>query len=647
VKDITAPVHQSISPAEEVSLPPGAPAWLPILALWPEVTESCCAEISGCFADVAPIAWSELQSWLVETGVAEAGPESPPVTLMVRPRWLAVLSEALAVLVDEPSLRTGLFTWVQTHQPSLTSRFAGWARDAGRWDVLREIWLGLDRRKNKVAVEVLRVFADLPDDARREYPMLTWAGAAAAADAAPVEMAASVFVDHLILDSVTLHYDWSLREDMDAAVLAGVLRMFGERHLPSSMSPLDAAWRTKMEIDAFIDQRSRKGQTPGRAALSFFRVMAARLALFRADLPGATAEAYWAGVLAKSPSVAELAVAIQALAQNLAGEVREAALGEASSSPDSYRFGSLDQMAAVMTTLARGRQSLQLLDRVGVDAALASIPLEMAAIAGVSSSVIGLTAMRAAVWGDARLGLNKMMAALARQPVVAREQDEPLGGLMLGRARSILLCQIGAFGAATLCVASVGERFRSVPEARTLLWAGQLGQAVRAMEVVLTDPDLQHVDRLQLLMIKGAATKLDNSITADVEEDTVSACRYLVQGRSFLPFAMLPGKARDAILVMCESLAAEPDTGEQFAELCERLRGVKGGGKGFGLLQLTEREAILLPLLATSDSVPLIARKLQVSVHTVRTQTATLREKFQASTRAELVRKAGAYGALN
>lgn len=43
---------------------------------------------------------------------------------------------------------------------------------------------------------------------------------------------------------------------------------------------------------------------------------------------------------------------------------------------------------------------------------------------------------------------------------------------------------------------------------------------------------------------------------------------------------------------------------------------------------------------------PLIAKRLHVSVHTVRTQVATLREKFQASTRAELVRKTGSYGAL-
>jgi DNA-binding NarL/FixJ family response regulator len=45
--------------------------------------------------------------------------------------------------------------------------------------------------------------------------------------------------------------------------------------------------------------------------------------------------------------------------------------------------------------------------------------------------------------------------------------------------------------------------------------------------------------------------------------------------------------------------------------------------------------------------VPEIARKLQVSVNTVRKQVVTLREKFQADTRAELVRRARTYGAID
>ncbi len=646
MEDPTPAVHQPIGASEERQLPAGAPRWLPILALWPQVTEASYAAMCSAFSDEAATAWPEFGTWLVGTGLADAVPDSQPMTLMVTPHWLAVLGSALDGL-DERGVRDELLEPAHAHQPHVMLEFATWARSSCRWDVLSEIWAKFARRSEDAPPDVLQVFSDLPTDARKQYPTLSWACAVAEADAAPPGKAAAAFLDRLIRDSAIVHYDWSLREDTDSAVVAGILRMIGERHLPPSLAPLDAAWRTKLEIDTLIDERSRKGQAPGQPAHSFFRVMAAQLALFRADLRGALAEAHWGGILAEDPSAADLALAIEALAQNMAGEIRDPHLGEQYTPPlDSFRFGSLGQMAAIMTTLARGRQALQILDRPGVEATLAAITPEMAGVAGVLAPFIGLQAMHAAVWGDARLGLSEMMAALANQPRGARQQDEPLGGLMLSRARSFLLCKIGAFGAATLCDESVVEPFRSFPQARTLLWAGRLGQAVRVMELTLPDPNLIHADRLQLLIVRGAATKLDNSITPDIEMDTVNAFRTLVQARSYLPFAMLPRHARDAILTICESQSTDSDIHEQFFELCDRLEAVNDGDDAVGLLQLTDREAILLPLLATSDSVPLIARKLHVSVHTVRNQVATLREKFQASTRAELVRKAGDYGAL-
>ena len=63
-------------------------------------------------------------------------------------------------------------------------------------------------------------------------------------------------------------------------------------------------------------------------------------------------------------------------------------------------------------------------------------------------------------------------------------------------------------------------------------------------------------------------------------------------------------------------------------------------------MKLTERESVLLPLLAGDDSIPSLAAKLHVSVNTLRKQVAVLRDKFQASSRAELVRKAASFGAL-
>lgn len=121
----------------------------------------------------------------------------------------------------------------------------------------------------------------------------------------------------------------------------------------------------------------------------------------------------------------------------------------------------------------------------------------------------------------------------------------------------------------------------------------------------------------------------------------------LLRTRNFLAIATLPSRAREAVFDLCARLADDPETSESFALLRDRLgTGSDAAGGGGGFFRLTEREAVLLPLLATSASVPEIARHLHLSVHTVRKQVATLREKFQAPTRAELVRKAGIHGAL-
>ena len=633
--------------AEDRQLPTGAPAWLPVVCLWPEVTEESYAAITGSFGCEPAAGWSGFAAWLTEVGLADPVPDAVPLSLRLRPDWLPALDAALDLFLDAAGVRATLLRSSDRPAHPVIPAVAVWARNSGRWDVLQSIWRTFADNEPDTPGSVLRVFADLPADARKDFPSLTWASAVAEADSVSLESKRTeAFLNRVILDSALLHADWSLREDTDTAVLAGTLRMIGERYLPPSGRPLDASWRTKEEIDRFIDERSRKGQPPNRLTHSLFRVMSGRLAIFRADLRGAIAEARWGSILAEGASASDLASAIESLAYSLAGEVRKSDEAPTSHPPESLRFGSLDQMAAVMTTLAVGRDALQTLDRAGVEAALAALNTHTAAIAGLWASCVGLEAMHAAIWGDASQGLNQLFAALADQPMTSREQDEPMGSLLLGRARAHLLSRIGASSAAILCAESIDTRLRVLPLARTLLWAGQLAGAVRAMELTLPDPDLLHSDRLQLLIIRGAATKLDGSITDDIHSDTVTALRHLLRGRSYLPLAMLPRQARDAVLDLGADLATEPETQEPFAELLDRLPDADGGGGSAGLLRLTDREAILLPLLASSESVPSIARQLHVSVHTVRKQVAVLREKFHASTRAELVRKAGSYGAL-
>jgi Response regulator containing a CheY-like receiver domain and an HTH DNA-binding domain len=630
-------------------LPDGAPEWLPLAVFWPNLDESAYLRLRAGFDAVEP-GWSEFVRWSTRLGVMTAAAEASPPALQVNPSWLPRMESAVHRLMDEPESRAKAVAACRPDNDwQAAIAFATWARHCGRWETLQALWLGYVEPAVEVPGEMLPLFADLPTEARRSAPLLTWVSAVAEAETiSPRSRRTQAFLDRVLLDSAMLHADWVTREDTDTAVLAGILRMVGERYLPPSGGPLEAAWRTKVELDAFVDARSRAGRPPRPQVHALLRLMSGRLAIMRADLRAAVAEAHWGGVLGGDPGAVRFAGAIESLARSLAGLVSEPddVRHKIVRPPADHRFGSLSQMAAVMAGLGRGRECLQLLDQAGAERALAEVSTELAGVAGAWASRAGLEAMCAGIWGAPSQGLNRLLAAIADQPVGAREQDEPMGGLMLGRARSFLLCQLGAFEAAIASANAIQDRLRALPQARTLLWAGRFGPAVRAMDMALPDPDLLHSDRLQLLMIKGAATVLDGSITADIAGDTIMAVRQLLLDRSYLSFATLPTVARTAVLDLAGSLANDPETSQRYAELVERLSLIAGAGTPTVLVQLTEREAALLPLLARDDSIPNLARELHVSVNTLRKQVAVLREKFQASTRAELVRKAGSYGAL-
>jgi DNA-binding NarL/FixJ family response regulator len=151
-------------------------------------------------------------------------------------------------------------------------------------------------------------------------------------------------------------------------------------------------------------------------------------------------------------------------------------------------------------------------------------------------------------------------------------------------------------------------------------------------------------ERYRLATVRATAALLDGSSDESVRLDAIREVRRLLGVGSFVHLALLPKVAREALIDLCRS---EVESGPHFPLMLERLAQLNDAGDG-GVrpLHLTEREAVLLPLLATDDSVPEIARRLMVSVNTVRKQVVTMREKFGADSRAELVRRARTYGAL-
>jgi DNA-binding CsgD family transcriptional regulator len=619
--------------------------WAPALTLWSVVDEPRFAMTLRCLGVVAD--WARFFVASTAAGLVDPGPR--PDTLVFRPEWAAPLEAGLDCIGGREALRATLVdSWSPEQDPYVVADIAVWARDLGRWDMVEEAWIRLNVHSELQTKELLALFRDLPIEARLSRPVLTWsASAAASALAAAGQTGAEALPTRLMLDSAMLHANWSTREDTDTAVYAGTFRMLGERRQPSSRpgQALEAAWRTKEEVEAFIDARSREGRGPDRRTQALFRVMSAQIALFRAVPLDAIGEARWAAILADVEQVRVLARGVEALALSFSmGDAPAPQVVPVDRITDPLGVRGMRGLGEAYSLLAQGNQALRRLDREAVEHSLAQVPPEDAAFAGVWAVRAALGGFRDGLWGDLGDGMQALSAEVAHRSRVTREQDEMLGAAVLGRARTLLLTKSGAFGAATASIEHLPEGLRLLPQARIHLWAGQFDLAIRVADAGAYDEGRGFVDRHLLLIVKAAASLLARRGDADLRAAAIKEMRHLLATQNFVPIAVLPKPARDAMIELCApELGQEPN----FAQMLEKLADLNDSGeRGVRPLRLTERELVLLPMLATEVSVPEIARQLQVSVNTVRKQVVTLREKFGSDSRAELIRKARAYGAI-
>jgi DNA-binding CsgD family transcriptional regulator len=579
-------------------------------------------------------------------------PVSESETFTFRPEWVPALERALLAIGGADAARAKLVdAWLETPELKLVAEVAGWASTASHWDAVDEIWMALLEHTGGLSEDALLIFRDLPPEARRARPMLSWAsGAAEALLSDPLRLEGEAAMQRLLMDSEVIHADWSMREDADNAVSAGTIRMIGERRLPTTRAgqSLGAAWQTKQEIDAFIDTRSRGGDVPGRTTQAIFRAFSARVAMFRGDSERAVSEARWAVLLSDWEPVALLASGVEALAGSIAnddGPHRDSA-PRLEGINDDLGVRGLKGMGQVYEILADGNDALRRLDRAEVDRVLSAVSPEAAAIAGVWSVRVALAAFRAALWGDVARGLKQLSADITRESIADREQDEPLGSAILARARVLLLIKSGAFGAATQAAETMEGNLKLLPLARINLWAGQYERAIRLADRGPFEADLDHGDQYRLKLLRAAAALIDGSCDDNLRAEGVGELERMLANDAFLPLALLPKSARGALVDLYRSEGRAEEA--SFHLLLERLQELNDAGEdGIRAVHLTDREVILLPLLATNESVPEIARNLHVSVNTVRKQVATLREKFGADTRAELIRRATSYGIIH
>nr|WP_300150650.1 LuxR family transcriptional regulator [Propionicimonas sp.] len=538
--------------------------------------------------------------------------------------------------------RTLLDRWLFDPDPSLLVDALRWCVLLEAWDVLADLWAEQVAATPAGAMASTRaLFAELPEEARRQSPILTcgWAWGQAGPVTSPE--AERRFLNCLLSDGLSIHAYWRGAERTDAGVIAGSLWMTAQRLMPTSdaASTLDQAWATQNEIAEYIAQQRGRGRAPSSTSEAIFRASSARLALARSDLDKAIAEAGYA--MAIDPAGELIAGGTKALAMELSGygdgSVPQAAPFALACTPISH--GCVGQDAA-SAAIARAHAALRTVDReLGAEAIAAMGEIRIGSTPW--TSWIYVQALYAALWGDPGRALPKLDAMVAKCSVNSVEQYEPLGRALLRRGRIFLLDRLGASAAAIKSAKTIPGAWRYVPLAGSLLWAGDFEEAERTTRAGIFDPDTRMADRIMLQVVRAAAKVMLGTdppeLCRALANEAVDAC---LDGR-LIALAILPTNVRHE-LVRCYSA---PDGTSGAAALGEdvvrKLDGVVVGDSGRkSMIRLTKREQQLLPLLASADTVPDIAAALHVSANTIRKQVVGLRGKFEARTRAELIRKA-------
>ncbi|MDQ7992558.1 MAG: helix-turn-helix transcriptional regulator [Propionicimonas sp.] len=514
------------------------------------------------------------------------------------------------------------------------------------WAALERLWSEhFQYRGFADLTEVAPLFAALPEESRRRYPVLTWARAVGIGQPALDGERQRVVTAAFLKDAVNLHSSWQTLPDVDAAVRAGTIWLASQQFKTGGGRGADDAWATRNAIAAHIERCRLAGEAPSDAAAAAFHAKSAQLALLRAEVELCVAEADHAIMLEAAGPSRQIALAVRAIALELQGTHELATSAPGSETVHTELPDGLG-LLSLPAWLADAARAVRALDREASERALAR--LDEVDGEPLWPIKVVINAAAGAIWGDPEEALLRLHRDLARNALTSLEHHEPISRVYLARVRSLLLCRLSDPAAALAQVADVPHPWDWVPRTRALVWAGDLDGAVRtAREGLFVDPSTWQADRLHLSVLKAAA--LASRPEADPEERerafwrAVTAC---TESRSITPLAFLPSFALTGLLDLHDQLCVDgcilcdPLTRQRLAELPEAGRGSDT------LIRLTPREKELLPLLASPLAVPQIARNLHLSVGTVRKQVATLRTKFGAHSREELLRIAAASGHL-
>lgn len=620
--------------------------WAAPLALWSEVGEESYDLCRLALADPGERApdWSTLVAQLHELGLVCPGASDGRLAFREEPRRM--LLSALEAGPGASATKSSLIeAWLRGSDAQETATIAGWALELQHWTELGLIWVMASHRHSYPGVlDIIPIYAGLPDDVRRDHPVLSLAAAIARGIAGKNWFTHPWAAREVVRDGILFHSRWRSHASTDKAVIAGALWMLVQRQLPgaSDEPALARLAATKAAVlDRILDANASQ-DPPGEYALQLFHVAAAETSVGLDDLTRGTAEADIATMLGDGP-LKVLSGGLRSVCQELLGQPstpRTSPSHPGSARPAAGRTPPLRYAG----TLARGMRGLAELEKDVTASALAAIPDSPEIGAPYAVLRAWVEAMFGVLWGDSDVALAKL--DWVQHTVSASALREPLTCRLLTSARIQLLIQLGAVEQAEAAVSTLSGPEQWLHLSRLHLWSGAADQAASVATAGIYDTATPSTDRQHLLAVKASSLLVDRHAEPRSRDAAIQAsAAFSFRADNYLPMALLPTSVG---LRLLEQFAAHPEwdpSGRSASPLLRRFEGLaRREGSGWPDIQLTSRESVLLPLLATTATIPEIAERLGVSVHTVRKQVATLRAKFGAPTRAELVNRADRAG---
>jgi DNA-binding CsgD family transcriptional regulator len=631
------------------------PGWLARLALAEAVTADLLVLVSGASDSSPPEDARKFVADLTERGILQPDAGDPlGMSFLVAPDLKQSMLEELGHLPGGvQQVRDDLVNYGLTNAPpSLLGQLAIWARQNASWAALALLWLRIPPLAWVTSgPAAIAAFADLPAGARRAHPALTQA-AAVTAGLSPTHTGA--FSDQAEgkyrQDGRLLHAGWGNLRDQDSVLRAGSLWMVGQRTMPGAADPLGDSWRTHDELSVLIETWTNDGHPPTSRAQTFFHGTSAQTAFLRGDLHEARSECEQSMMLSESGDVAALAAAgLSALTLIITGNVHGYERASIWYEANAAACGPFAAIAEPYIELARAMAAIGLLNReAAAEHLLRASALEQGS--EFWSAYAWINSLHDLTWRSPNYGLSKLEAAEANNP--SSSEHESLSGAMDTRSRAEFLCAAGRINQAMALLKARGHwglsRYHLASEARLHLCSLDSAAAIRVAETGIYDPTILLPDRAHLFAIKSAALLLAGADSDLVRDALHAACTLSGESANVLPFVLLPVDLRTRLLELHDQVGHSTHCLLNDQELRARLAQVRRTlGSSAPRVRLTPREEVLLPLLATLDTADEIARRLQVSVNTVRKQVATLREKFAAPDRANLIAKAYELGLLD